>query len=433
MSSVETVSALERRLNASIPQQAIRGQVLDRLKNIGRTVKIAGFRPGKVPTKIVEQYYGAQAWQDALNDALQRSFSEASQLNNLKVAGSPQFEVKTKDQNAEQIEYSATFEVYPEVVIGDLSGVSIERLVYELTQADVDSTIATLRKQRTTFEKADRAAQVEDRVVIDFIGKLDGEVFQGGEAKDVPVVLGAGNMLADFEAAIGGMKAGETKSFDMTFPVDYHGKDVAGKQVNFTVTVHTVEAPHLPEMDAEFVKSVGIADGDVSKLEGEIRSSLTREVARRLGARNKDAAMEALLKVAVFEVPRVLLEWEMQALMEQTMKDMQSRGMNVKDMPFYPDLFKERAEKRVKLGLILSDLVQKHGLKAKPEQVKAMIEDYAQSFDEAEQVIRWYAAEPSRMMEVENLVLEENVVTWAMGQAKTINKQAVFNELMGNN
>jgi trigger factor len=432
MSSVETVSALERRLNASIPQQAIRSQVSERLKNIGRTVKIAGFRPGKVPTKIVEQYYGAQAWQDALSDALQHSFSEASQLNNLKVAGSPQFEVKTKDQNAEQIEYSATFEVYPEVVLGDLSGESIERLVYELTQADVDSTIETLRKQRTTFEKTDRAAQVEDQVKIDFVGKLDGEVFQGGEGKDVPVVLGAGNMLADFETAIIGMKAGETKSFDMTFPEDYHGKDVAGKQVNFTITLHTVEAPHLPEIDAEFVKSVGIADGDVSKLEGEIRSSLAREVTRRLSARNKDAAMEALLKVTEFEVPKALLEWEMQSLMEQTMKDMEARGMNVKGMPFYPELFKDRAEKRVKLGLILADLVQKQGLKAKPEQVKAMIEDYAQSFDEAEQVIRWYAAEPSRMKEVENLVLEENVVTWAMEQAKTTDKQAVFNELMGN-
>jgi len=432
MSSVETVSALERRLNAAIPQQAIRGEVSNRLKNIGRTVKIAGFRPGKVPTKIVEQYYGAQAWQDALNDALQRSFSEASKINNLKVAGSPQFEVKTKDQNAEQIEYSATFEVYPEVVIGDLSGVSIERLVYELTQADVNNTIATLRKQRTTFDKVDRAAQAEDRVIIDFVGKLDGQVFQGGEGKDVPVVLGAGNMLADFEAAITGMKAGETKSFDMTFPEGYHGKDVAGKQVNFTVTLHAVEAPHLPEIDAEFVKSVGIADGDVGKLEGEIRNNLTREVARRLGVRNKDAAMDALLKVTEFEVPRVLLEWEMQALMEQTMKDMESRGMNIKGMPLYPELFKERAEKRVKLGLILADLVQKHGLKAKPEQVKAMIEDYAQSFDEAEQVIRWYAAEPKRMMEVENLVLEENVVNWAMAQAKTTDKKAEFNELMGN-
>ncbi|MEO8342367.1 MAG: trigger factor [Gallionella sp.] len=432
MSSVETVSALERRLNASIPQQTIRSQVSDRLKNIGRNARIAGFRPGKVPTKIVEQYYGAQAYQDALNEALQRSFYEASQNNNLKVAGTPQFEVKTKDENAEQIEYSATFEVYPEVVIGDLSGISIERLVYELTPADVDSTIATLRKQRTTFEKVDRAVQATDRVNIDFIGKIDGESFKGGEAKDLAVVLGMGNMLADFEAALIGMQTGQTKSFDMTFPTDYHSKDLAGKPVNFTLTVHSVEAAHLPAIDAEFAKSVGIADGDVSKLQGEIRDNLTREVTRRLGVRNKDTVMEALLKITDFEVPKILLEWEIQSLMQHTTDDMESRGVKMKGMPLHADMFKERAEKRIKLGLILAELKQKYGVDVQPHQVKTMIEDYANTFDESEQIIRWYAADPKRMLEVENLVLEENVVSWAMSQAKVTDKPAVFNELMGN-
>jgi trigger factor len=432
MASVETVSALERRLNASVPQQAIRSQVSARLQNIGRNVKIAGFRPGKVPTKIVEQYYGAQAYQDALNEALQRSFYEASQNNNLKVAGTPQFEVKTKDENADQIEYSATFEVYPEVVIGDLSGVSIERLVYELTQADVEDTIATLRKQRATFEKVDRAVQAADRVNIDFTGKIDGKPFQGGEAKDLTVVLGTGNMLANFEAALIGMKAGQTKAFDMTFPANYHSKDLAGKPVNFTVTLQGVEAAHLPAIDAEFVKAVGITDGDVSKLESEIRNNLAREVKRRLGVRNKNTVMDALLKITDFEVPKVLLEWEVQTLMQQTTEDMESRGMKMKGMPLYPDLFKERAEKRVKLGLILAELMQKNGLKAQPHQVKTMIEDYANTFDESEQIIRWYAADPKRMLEVENLVVEENVVSWAMSQARVTDKRAVFNELMGN-
>jgi trigger factor len=432
MASVETVSALERRLNASVPQQAIRSQVSARLQNIGRNVKIAGFRPGKVPTKIVEQYYGAQAYQDALNEALQRSFYETSQNNNLKVAGTPQFEVKTKDENADQIEYSATFEVYPEVAVGDLSGVSIERLVYELTQADVEDTIATLRKQRATFEKVDRAVQAADRVNIDFTGKIDGKSFQGGEAKDLTVVLGTGNMLADFEAALIGMKAGQTKSFEMTFPADYHSKDLAENPVNFTVTLQGVEAAHLPAINAEFVKAVGIADGDVSKLEGEIRNNLAREVKRRLGVRNKNTVMDALLKITDFEVPKVLLEGEVQTLMQQTTEDMESRGMKMKGMPLHPDLFTERAEKRVKLGLILAELMQKHGLKAQPQQVKTMIEDYAQTFDESEQIIRWYAADPKRMLEVENLVLEENVVSWAMSQARVTDKRAVFNELMGN-
>jgi trigger factor len=351
----------------------------------------------------------------------------------LKVAGHPQFELKTNDWNADQIEYSATFEVYPEVAIGDLSSETVERLVYELTQADVENTVATLRKQRATFEAVDRAAQAEDPVRIEFTGKLNGEVFQGGEAKDYPFVLGVGRMLPEFETAIIGMKAGENKSFDMTFPETYHGKDVAGKQVTFNITLNSVEGPKLPEVDAEFVKSVGIADGDVSKLDGEIRANLQREVNRRLKNRNKEAAMDALFKAAKFDLPKALVEWEIQNLMQQTVRDMESRGLKMKDMPSLPrEMFSERAEKRVKLGLILADLVQKHDLKAKPEQVKAMAEDYAQSFDDPEEVVRWYYSDPARLQEVESLVLEENVVAWAMGQMKTVDKAVPFNELMGN-
>lgn len=431
MSSVETVSALERRLNASIPQQAINGVVSARLKNLGRSARIAGFRPGKVPTKIVEQHYGAQARQEALSDALHQSFTEAAQINNLRVAGFPKFEIKTSDLNADQIEYSATFEVYPDVVLGDLSGEVIERLVYELTQEDVDSTIQTLRKQRATFEKVDRAAALEDRVNIDFTGKLNGEVFAGGQARDYPVVLGGGGMLPEFEAAIVGMKPGETKSFDLTFPEDYHSKDMAGKKVSFSVTLNHVEEPKLPELNADFAKAVGIPEGDANKLQDEIRVNLASEISRRLKARNKDAAMNALLKVAGFDVPRVLVDDEVQALMQQAVKDMESRGMKMKGVSLPPELFMERAEKRVKLGLILTHLVQKHDLKAKPEQIKGFIREYAQSFDQPEEVIRWYAAEPARMQEVEHIVLEENVVNWTIGQAKTIDKQAVFNELMG--
>jgi trigger factor len=431
MSSVETVSALERRLNASIPQQAIRAEVVARLKELGRSAKIPGFRPGKVPAKVIEQQYGAKLHQEALGDALQRSFNEVTLTNKLRVAGYPQFDVKTKDVNAEQIEYSAVFEVYPEVVMGSLSGEIIERMVYELTQEDVDSTIATLRKQRVTFDNVGRAAQAEDQVRIDFVGKLNGTPFQGGEGKDYPVVLGMGNMLPEFEAAMFGMKAGETKSFDLTFPETYHGKDVAGKQVTFTINLHSVGAPKLPALDAEFAKSVGIEDGDVSKLEAEVKSNLSREVTRRLNARNKDAAMDALLKVSQFEAPKALLEWEAQSLMEQTVKDMESRGMKMKGVPLPPELFAERAEKRVKLGLILAEQVQKHDLQAKPEQVKALIQDYAKSFDRPEEVIRWYASDATRRQEVENLVLEENVVEWAMSQAKTTDKNVTFKELMG--
>ena len=432
MSSVETVSALERRLNASIPQQAIRGEVATRLKKIGRTAKIAGFRPGKVPAKILEQHYGAQAHQEALGDALQRSFAEAAQLNNLRVAGYPQFEIRTNDLNADLIEYSAIFEVYPEVVMGDLSGETVERLAYELTQADVDGTIATLRKQRAVFVPVDRAAQAEDQVRIDFVGRLDGEIFQGGEAKDYPFVLGVGRMLPEFEAAILGMKAGETRSFDMTFPDDYHGKNVAGRQVTFTITLHRVEEPKLPEVDADFAESIGITDGDVGKLESEIRANLQREVESRLKARNKEAAMEALLKVALFDLPKSLVEWEVQNLMQQAMRDMESRGMKVKDVRLPPEMFAERAIKRIKLGLLSAELAQKHDLKARPEQVRALVDHYAQSFDQPEEVVNWLYANPAQLQEMENLALEGNVADWVTGQAKTADRAVSFKELMGN-
>lgn len=432
MTSVETVSALKRKLNASIPQQAIRGVVSARLRNIGRTAKIAGFRPGKVPEKIIEQHYGAQVQQEALSEALQQSFQEAALSNNLRVAGNPQFELVSDDMYADQVEYSATFEVYPEVVMGELSGKSVERLVYELTEADVATTITNMRKQRATYEKVDRPAQNEDQVRVDFVGKLNGDVFEGGEAKDLSVILGIGRMLPDFEAAIIGMEANQTKEFDMTFPDDYHGKHVAGKKVTFVVTLNSVESPKLPEIDEAFVKEIGIADGDVSKLDDEVRKNLDREVSRRLKLHNKEAAMDALLGVANFEVPTSLVDQEVETVMKQAMQEMESRGVKMSDMPLQAEMFRDRAEKRVKLGILLADVVQKHGLHASPEQTKAMIEDYAQNFDEAEQIIRWYAADPKRMIEVENLVLEENLVGWVMGQAKTTDKKADFSELMGN-
>ena len=434
MSNLETLDGLQRRLNASIPQQQIRGEVESRLKRLGHTAKVHGFRPGKVPLKVLEQQYGAAVQQEVLGDSLQRSFAEAAVANKLQVAGYPQFEIKTADLNAPHIEFSATFEVYPEVVIGDIGGESVSRVTFALSDADVEETIATLRKQRAEFKKADRAAQNEDQVRIDFSGKLNGVVFEGGEAKDVALVLGVGRMLPDFEKAIVGMKAGETNSFDMTFPEDYHGKDVAGKQVTFTITMHAVEAAHLPEVDAEFAKTLGVMDGDVTKLKAEIKDNIGREAQRRAKVRNKDNAMELLLKVSQLEVPKSLLEEEAQRLMQQTLQDMESRGVKVpKGMQLPTDMFVERATKRVKLGLILAELVKQHDLKAKPEQIKTLVREYAQSFERPEEVVRWYAAEPERMREVENLVLEDNVVAWVMAGAKVSDQPVTMNELMGSN
>lgn len=432
MSTVETLSGLQRRLNAAIPQTMIRTEVESRLKRLGRTAKVHGFRPGKVPLKVLEQQYGQSVQQEVLGDSLQRSFAEAAVNNKLQVAGYPQFEIKTADLNAEQIEFSATFEVYPEVVIGSVSGESVTRATFTLSDADVADTLNTLRKQRAEFMPTTRAAQKDDQVKLDFVGTLNGEKFEGGEAKDFTVVPGAGRMLPEFEAAVVGVKAGDVKSFNMTFPADYHGKDVAGKEVTFTLTVHAVEEPILPEVNVEFAKVMGVVDGDVEKLKQEIRDNIGREAQRRIKVRNKDSAMEVLLKVAQLDVPKSLLDSESQRLMEQTLHDMGERGMKIpKGMKLPIDMFAERATKRVKLGLILAELVKQHELAAKPEQVTALIEEYALSFERPQEVRNWYRSDANRLREVENLVLEENVVAWVMAGAKVTDQALALNELMG--
>lgn len=431
MSNIETLAGLQRRLNITLAQQKIRGEVENRLKRIGRTAKVRGFRPGKAPLKVLEQQYGDSVQQEVLGESLQRSFAEAAITHKLQVAGHPQFEIKTPDLNAPEIECSATFEVYPEVVIGDLSGEGVTRTVFKLEDADVEETIQTLRKQRVEYKAVDRAAQNEDQVRIDFSGMLDGKSFEGGSAKDFAVVLGAGRMLPDFENALVGSKAGETKSFDMTFPADYHGKDVAGKEVSFTLTVHAVEAPNLPAVDAEFVKSMGVADGDVEKFRQEIRENVGREAQRRVKVRNKDGAMELLLKVSQLEAPQSLVQGEAQRLMEQTVRDMEGRGMKIpQGLKLPADMFLERAEKRIKLGLILAELVKQHDLQAKPEQVEALVNEYAISFEHPEEVRQWYRADKSRLQEIENLVLEDNVVAWVMAGAKVTEQMVKLNELM---
>lgn len=434
MSSVEILGGLQRRLSMSIPQPQLRVEIDSRLKRLGRTAKVHGFRPGKVPFKILEQQYGQQIQQEVLGESLQRSFAAAALENKLQVAGYPNFEIKTADLSAPEIEYSATFEVYPEVEVGSVAVESIERVTFALTEKDVENTLTTLRKQRAVFETVLRPAQNEDKLRIDFSGTLNGVGFEGGEAKDFEVVLGSGRMLPDFESAIVGMKVGEIKSFEMTFPADYHGKDVAGKSVTFTINLHRVEAPVLPEVNEEFAKALGVVDGDVAKLKAEIRNNLNREAQRRVKVLNKDHAMDVLLKVGKLEVPKSLLEGEAQNLMQQTLRDLEGRGMKIpKGMQLPTDVFEERATKRVKLGLILAELVKKYDLQAKPDQVKALIQEYAESYEHPEEVVRWYAADASRLQEVENLVLEDNVVAWVMAGAKVTDKAIELNDLMENN
>lgn len=427
----EPASALERRLDMAVTLADIDKEVQQRLKQMARTVKMPGFRPGKVPFKLVAQQYGAQARSEAISQAVEKAFGNAVREQKLRVAGYPRIEPKG-DENGDRLEFSAVFEVYPEVKLNDVSEKTVERPVLEVGEAEVDKTLEVLRKQRTTFAPADRAAANEDRVVIDFTGRLDGEVFQGGQATDYPVMLGAGRMLPEFEKAIEGMKAGEDKTFDLTFPADYQAGDLAGKQVSFEVKVKGIEGPQLPAVDADFAKSLGIEDGDLGKMRAEIRSNIEREVKKRIQARIKEQAMSALLEANPIEVPKALIEQESMAMADAARQDLANRGVDVKNIPVEASWFTDQAARRVKLGLIIAELVKEKDLLAKPEQVRAMIDDYAQSYEKPEEVVRWYYSQQERLQQLEALVIEDNVVQWVTENAKASDKPVSFDELMGN-
>ena len=421
---------LERRVDLSIAIADVEKGMEQRLKRMGKNVKLAGFRPGKVPFSIVKQQYGDQARHEVLSEELDRVFSETVTEQKLRVAGYPRIEPKTSESST-HLEFSAIFEVYPEFALGDLSNAAIERPTLDVTAAEIDKTLDILRKQRVSYENADRAAAKEDRVVIDFLGKKDGVPFQGGQANDYPFVLGQGMMLPDFENAVEGSKAGESKTFDLTFPADYHAKDLAGQTVQFDITIKQVQAPKLPEVDADFAKSMGIADGDVEKMRAEISANLQREVKRRIEGKIKDQVMEALLSTNQISVPVALVDMEIQRLMQAARQDMEQRGMKVKDLPIQPEWFADQAKRRVTLGLILAEVVKTEKLQATPEQVRTMVEETAASYEQPEEVIRWYYAQPQRLQEVEGVAIENNVVAWVLSKAKVSDKAAVFDELMG--
>lgn len=421
---------LERRVDLSIAIADVEKEMDQRLKRMGKNVKMAGFRPGKVPFSIVKQQHGDQARHEVLSEELDRVFGEAVTAQKMRVAGYPRIEPKATDSTT-HLEFSAVFEVYPEITLGDVSTAEVERPVLEVSAAEIDKTLDILRKQRVSYEDADRAAAKEDRVVIDFLGKKDGVPFQGGEAKDYPFVLGQGMMLPDFENAVEGAKAGESKTFDLAFPADYHAADLAGQTVQFEITVKQVQAPKLPELDAEFAIGMGIADGDVTKMRAEIEANLRREVKRRIEGKLKDQVMEALIKTNPVAVPTALVDMEIQRLMQSARQDMEQRGMKIKDMPIQPEWFADQAKRRVTLGLILAEVVKAEKLHATPEQVRAMVEEGAQSYEQPEEVIRWYYAQPQRLQEVEGVAIEKNVVDWVLSKAKVTDKAEVFDELMG--
>jgi trigger factor len=431
--NLENLGTLERRLSVAVPMADIDREIDTRLKRLSRTVKMHGFRPGKVPLKVVAQQYGPQVRQEVLGDAIQRSFGEAVREQNLKVAGYPHFESKPMNEGASAFEYSATFEVYPEIEVADISSAALTRPQLVVGDAEVERTLEVMRKQRAAYEAVQRGAENADRVTLSYRGTIDGSEFPGGKADNQAIVLGEGRLLADFEAALRGMQAGDVKTFELRFPDDYHGKDVAGKTATFEVTVSEIAVPKLPEIDSEFAKTLGVVDGDVAKMRIEIKGNLEREVKTRLKSRVKEQVMQALLDATKVEVPKALVESEIERLRNFARQDLAARGIPVKDdTPLPADMFEKQAQRRVNLGLILAELVRAHQLQAKPEQVRSAVEEQAQSYENPQEVVRWYYQSPERIREIESMVLEDNVVEWALRTAKVEDKPIAFDELMGN-
>jgi len=443
MATVETLEKLERRITITLPRDEVQNEVDKLLKIRARTAKAPGFRPGKVPLKLVAAQHEHDIRTDVLHKMINASFSAAAAENDLRVAGYPSIESKLDDVAEDQFAFHATFEVYPEVKIGDFSDVEIEKVKVEIADSEVDKTIDVLRKRQAHYHVkgehgehgdggADLTAQNNDRVTIDFVGTLDGVEFDGGKAEDYAFILGEGQMLPEFETAVLGMTVGASKKFPLSFPADYQGKDVAGKTAEFTVTLKKLEWAHMPEVDADFVKSLGI-DGDISKMRAEIQENLEREADSRVKAINKNNVMDALLKVSECDVPKVLVDQEITHLMGMMRQNMSQSGMDPATMALPPELFTPQAERRVRLGMILSDMVKLHELKATPEQVRAKVEALAKSYQDPEMVINYYYADRNRMAEVESLVIEENVMEYVLGKAKVVDKVMPFNELMSKN
>jgi trigger factor len=431
--NLERLDQLERRLRVAVPMAEIENEVQNRLKRLSRTVKLHGFRPGKVPLKVVAQQFGSQIRQEVIGDTLQKSFGEAVRQQNLRVVGYPRFETKPPAEGASEFEYSATFEVYPDIALGDLSQVTVVRPHVEVGDAEVDKTIEIMRKQRAVFEPVDRPAQSGDRLIIDYRGTIDGAEFEGSSAADHAVILGEGRLLADFEKQLTGMKAGESRTFELRFPDDYHGKAVAGKTAVFEVHVKAVSSPKLPELDAAFARSLGIADGDIGKMRAEVKANLEREVRLRLRNRVKDQIMQALLDSTEVAVPKALIELEIERLRRLTRAELAARGIPVpENTPLPSEVFEKHARRRVSLGLILGELVKVHGLHARPEQVRAAVEEQAESYERPEEVVKWFYQSPERLREIESAVIEDNVVNWALGVVKVKDESMPFDKLMGN-
>ena len=430
--NVETISKLERRITISVPLQPLQTQIHQRLTQMSRTAKFAGFRPGKAPMGLVNQHYGDQVRDEVYSGAVEKSFGDAVDEAKLRVAGYPNIEHKPFDAATQNLEYTATFEVFPEVVFGDLTKMKIERPVIEVGDADVKKTLDVLVKQRVSFSPVKRAAKKGDRINVTLKASIDGKEVESTGDKGIDLVLGEAGRVESFDAELTGGKAGSSKQFDISYPADHTPEQLAGKTVTYDVTYVSVSEPKLPELDAEFAKSLGIEDGDVEKMKAEITESLNQEVTKRVSAKLKEQVFQALVDSSDFEIPRILLGSEINRMMETTMQNLKQRGADMNTIKLEPSMFEEQAKRSTKLRLILGELINTNGLHANPDQIRAMVDVFSQSFERPADVVTWYYADPKRLDEPSALATEENAVAYVLSKAKVTDKKVKFDDLMGN-
>ncbi len=430
--TVEIISKLERRMTVTVPMKPIEDEINQRISQLMRTAKLPGFRPGKVPAKFVQQQYGAQARDEALTNAVERTFSEGVESNKLRVAGYPNIEHKPFAEADKEFEYVATFEVFPEVEIGDLSKVKVERPVLDVAAADVQRTLDVLVKQRATYEPVKRAAKKGDKVKLGLSASIDGNEVESTGGQTIDLVIGEGGRVPQFDDHLVGAKAGGEATFEITYPADHQPDQLAGKTVSYKVNFLEVAQVKLPEIDADFAKTLGVDDGDVEKMKAEIKESLSQEVTKRVRQNVKEQVFDALVSNAKFELPNALLGMEIDRLMQMSRHNLQQRGVDLANVTLEPSMFEDQAKRGATLRLVLMHLVNEHSLQADADQVRAMVDQFSVSFERPEDVVRWYYDDVKRLDEPAALATEENVVNWVLATAKVTDKKVKFDDLMGN-
>lgn len=423
--SVETISGLERRMTVGIPAERIENEVNKRLQQTARRARIDGFRPGKVPMSVIRKRFGASARQEVIGEVIQSSFYEAIVQEKLNPAGAPSVEPKELSEGKD-FEYIATFEVYPEVTLGDFGQISVERIESEVTDADLDNMLEILRKQHTSYEAVEREAANDDQLTIDFTGRIDGEAFAGGTASNTKLVLGSGRMIPGFEDGLVGAKAGESRTVSVTFPEDYQNLDLAGKAAEFEIMVHEVAEARLPELNDEFFARFGVEEGGLEGFRAEVRKNMERELRQAIKGKTKTQVMDGLLKTNEVEVPKALISSEIDRLRQQAVQQFGGANFDPSQLP--AELFEDQAKRRVTLGLIVAEIVKQNEIKPDEDRVRAMVEELASAYQEPQQVINWYMQNEQQLAEIQSVVLEEQVVDTVLQKAKVTEKKVSYEE-----